>query len=364
MNRREFFKTVSLAGVALTLPRVAAADELPFNPVPADGWRTFQITTRVTPVPGTSHVWLPLPSYQDDTWVKPMGSMWSGNADDIRVMTVPGYGAQMLVASWKSASSAAPEVEVVSRCATRDWAVDLSRPTKVAPLDAATRARCLEATHLIPTGGIVRKTALEITRGKTHDLDKARAIYEWVVENTERNHKTLGCGLGDIRFMLETGDLSGKCADINTLYVGLARSVGLPARDLYGIRVAKSRFDYKSLGASGNISKAQHCRAEVWLAEHGWVPVDPADVRKVMLDEKPGLTLKDPIVAAVREKLFGAWESNWVPYNTAHDVKLPGSSRPAIPFLMYPQGEANGKRLDSVDPQSFAYTITSGEIAV
>ena len=242
--------------------------------------------------------------------------------------------------------------------------MDLSRPTKVAPLDAATRARCLEATHLIPTGGIVRKTALEITRGKTHDLDKARAIYEWVVENTERNHKTLGCGLGDIRFMLETGDLSGKCADINTLYVGLARSVGLPARDLYGIRVAKSRFDYKSLGASGNISKAQHCRAEVWLAEHGWVPVDPADVRKVMLDEKPGLTLKDPIVAAVREKLFGAWESNWVPYNTAHDVKLPGSSRPAIPFLMYPQGEANGKRLDSVDPQSFAYTITSGEIAV
>ena len=108
MNRRDFFKTVSLAGVALTLPRVAAANELLFNPIPADGWRTFQITTRVNPVPGTSHVWLPLPSFQDDTWVKPMGSMWSGNADDIRIMTVPGYGAQMLVASWKSSSSAAP----------------------------------------------------------------------------------------------------------------------------------------------------------------------------------------------------------------------------------------------------------------
>jgi transglutaminase-like putative cysteine protease len=34
--------------------------------------------------------------------------------------------------------------------------------------------------------------------------------------------------------MLESGDMGGKCADINALYVGLARSVGLPARHVYG----------------------------------------------------------------------------------------------------------------------------------
>jgi hypothetical protein len=29
--------------------------------------------------------------------------------------------------------------------------------------------------------------------------------------------------------MLESGDLSGKCADINALFVGLARACGPPA---------------------------------------------------------------------------------------------------------------------------------------
>ena len=362
MHRRDFIRTASLSAAALALPRFATGDELPFNPTPAEGWRTFQVTTRVTPVPGTTRVWLPLPSHQDDAWIKPMGNVWRGNATDIRPAIDRAYGAQMLVASWRAGDGPAPELELLSRFSVRDRAVNFDQRERVPPLDAATRARCTEATHLIPIDGIVRKTALDITRGKQHDLDKARAIYEWVVENTERNPKTRGCGLGDIRFMLETGDLSGKCADLNALFVGLARAVGLPARDLYGIRVADSRFGYKCLGKSGDISKAQHCRAEVWLRDHDWVPVDPADVRKVVLEERPGLTLKDEIVVAVREKLFGAWETNWLPYNTAHDVALPASSGPTVPYLMYPQGEANGKRLDSLDPGTFAYTITSEEI--
>lgn len=121
----------------------------------------------------------------------------------------------------------------------------------------------------------------------------------WVVPCNELvAWRPLPCGTGDIRAMLETGNLSGKCADLSSLFVGLARSVGLPARDVFGIRVADSRFGYKSLGKSGDISKAQHCRAEVWLSGFGWVPVDPADVRKVVLEEKPGLSLGDPLVLA------------------------------------------------------------------
>ena len=205
-------------------------------------------------------------------------------------------------------------------------------------------------------------TAQKATRGAKTDTDRARALYEWICDNTERNPKTRGCGLGDIRSMLESGNLSGKCADLNALFVGLARSVGLPARDVYGIRVADSKFGYKSLGKSGDITKAQHCRAEVWLAAYGWVPVDPADVRKVVLEERPGLTLKDDVVVAARNKLFGAWEMNWLAYNVAHDIALPGSNGAAVPFLMYPQGETAAGRLDSLDPTGFSYTITSKEV--
>jgi len=164
--------------------------------------------------------------------------------------------------------------------------------------------------------------------------------------------------------MLDSGDLGGKCADLSALYVGLARAAGLPAREVYGIRVAKSELGYKSLGASSeNITKAQHCRADVYLSGHGWVAVDPADVRKVVLEEPPAhRPLKDEMVEKARVRLFGSWEMNWMAYNFAHDVALPGSSGPPLAFLMYPQAETAEGRLDSLDPDTFRYEITAKEI--
>ena len=79
-------------------------------------------------------------------------------------------------------------------------------------------------------------------------MDKARAIYEWIVQNTYRNPKTRGCGVGNIRFMLESGDLGGKCADLNALYVGLSRAGGIPARDMYGMRVATVGYGIQEPG--------------------------------------------------------------------------------------------------------------------
>jgi transglutaminase-like putative cysteine protease len=248
-------------------------------------------------------------------------------------------------------------VTVTSRVATRNYAVDLSAPRRARRERPAALEHFLRPTKLLPTDGIVKATATEITRAADTDLDKARAIYQWIVDHTFRNPKTRGCGLGDIRFMLETGDLGGKCADLNALYVGLARAAGLPARDVYGIRVAKSELGYRSLGAaSQNVTKAQHCRAEVYLGGYGWAPVDPADVRKVVLEE-----LDDEIVKQARARLFGSWEMNWMAYNFAHDVSLPGSNGPPVPFLMYPQAETTDGRLDSLDADNFKYEITARE---
>ena len=50
-----------------------------------------------------------------------------------------------------------------------------------------------------------------------------------------------------------------------------------------------------------------------------------------------------------------------VGYNYAHDVRLPGSSKAAVPFLMYPQaGNAQG-RLDALDAENFKYRVASRE---
>jgi transglutaminase-like putative cysteine protease len=215
---------------------------------------------------------------------------------------------------------------------------------------------------LLPLDGIVRETARKITGTETDDVAKARAIYEWVVENTARDPVVRGCGVGDIRAMLTSGNLRGKCADLNALFVGLARSAGVPARDVYGLRVAPSRI-FTSLGRSGDVTTAQHCRAEFHSVRHGWVPVDPADVRKVILEEKPGLALTSPDVQYARRQLFGSWEGNWIAFNDAHEVRLPNSLGPVLPFLMYPQAEIAGKRLDSLHAPAFRYRITAREIS-
>lgn len=60
----------------------------------------------------------------------------------------------------------------------------------------------------------------------------------------------------------------------------------------------------------------------------------------------------------VNDALFGNWEGNWVGYNTAEDVTLQGTDH-ALPFLMYPQGEIAGQRLDELDAGAFVYEITT-----
>jgi transglutaminase-like putative cysteine protease len=113
----------------------------------------------------------------------------------------------------------------------------------------------------------------------------------------------------------------------------------------------------------GDVSKAQHCRAEFYARDYGWIPVDPADVRKVMLEEAPGgLPVSDPKVQAARHALFGSWEMNWVAYNHGHDVPLPGSAKTPIAFFMYPNAETGGERINSLDPATFRYEIHSREL--
>jgi transglutaminase-like putative cysteine protease len=364
MERRIFLRTGLGASAAAALgitPRPAGAAEPPTERNP---WRKFEAVTRieVTNPTGVTRVWAPVP-LADTDYFKRGGDTWTGNAAVARVVKDPRYGADLVYAEWP-ASEKAPLIEITSRFSTRDRAVDVSRaPARASREDRAVLARYLEPTRLLPTDGIVLETAQGITRGITSDLDKARAIYEWIVENTFRDPRVKGCGLGDIKTMLETRDLGGKCADLNALFVGLARAARVPARDVYGVRCAESA-EFKSLGKGGDITRAQHCRAEFYAPSHGWVPVDPADVRKVILEEGGGLPagLADPKAQRARAKLFGAWEMNWLAYNYAHDVTLPGSPEAPVPFLMYPQAETAEGRKDSLEPASFRYTISAREL--
>ncbi len=368
IDRRDFLKSGAAFSTLALMPMAsrAAPAANAFAPV-AGPWRAFEITTRIE-IPSSGdgvRTWIPLPSVAAADWIRPLGDTWEATSADATVHQTGDYGAKLLAVSWPK-DAAAPAVTVRSRVATRDRAVDLARRGTPTPLSAVERKLFTAATELVPTDGVVRATAAAITAGADSDLAKVRSLYEWIVVNTYRDANTRGCGSGQVAAMLQTGNLGGKCADLNALFVGLARSVGIPARELYGIRVAPSRFGYKSLGAnSADITKAQHCRAEVYLNDFGWVPMDPADVRKVVLEEPPGnRALDDARVEAARRTLFGAWETNWIAYNDARDVRLPGAAGPAVGFLMYPQAETAAGRLDCLDASTFKYTISTKEIAV
>jgi transglutaminase-like putative cysteine protease len=364
MNRREVLKTGAAVAVASTLPETAFAQSA-FAPAPG-AWRTFQTVTRleIAKPGGAMQAWVPLPAFNAPDWFRPGGSTWKASSGIAEIKRDLKYGAEFLHVVWAD-GDASPTVEVTSRFATRERAVDLSKPAGVPALPADERQLYTSATDLIPVAGIVKETADKITAGAGTEIEKARRIYEWIIDNAHRDPKTRGCGVGDVASMLRSGNLGGKCADLNALYVGLARAAGLPARDVYGLRIAPSRFGYRSLGAgTENVTRAQHCRAEVFLAGFGWVPVDPADVRKVVLEEPPGnLQLTDRKVLEARTALFGAWEMNWLAYNVAHDLDLPGARGPRLEFLMYPQAETAAGRLDSLDPDTFRYTITAREIS-
>ena len=353
MDRRAFLRTgigVSTAAAGLTWPLRSIAAETSGE----TKWRTFEVTSRVEIIKpsGVSRAWVPMPLIPDTDYQKSLGQSWTGNAAAMRVYRDEKYGSGIFYAEWPAGESA-PAVEVVTRFATRDRAVNLGAPGNPAPEDKAVLQKYLAGTKFITTDGIVRKTAREITKNSATDIDKSRALYEWIVENTFRDPKVRGCGVGDIRAMLETGNLGGKCADLNALFVGLARAAGLPARDVYGVRVADSA-EFKCLGKSGDITKAQHCRAEFYAASHGWVPVDPADVRKLVLEENGGTPLTDPKVQKARVKLFGGFEMNWLAYNYAADLKLPNSPGDPIAFFMYPQAETANERRDPLDPDGLA----------
>ena len=325
-------------------------------------WRTFDVTTRVDIVhpQGVTRVWLPIPSINSD-WQQSLHSTYTSNGSAVRGHD--GHGAGFLYVAF-SASETKPFVELTSRIQTQNRAQDWTRKS-VAPDSASALKQWTQATALLPVDGIVRSTAREATQGAHTDVDKVQKLFDWIIANTYREPKVRGCGEGDIKAMLETGNLGGKCADLNALFVGLCRSLGIPARDVYGLRVAPSAFGYKELGGNAaNLKGAQHCRAEVYLQGYGWVAMDPADVAKVMRQET-AQWIKNPqdrIVAPVNKALFGGWEGNWMAFNTSHDVVLPQSAGPQLGFLMYPTAENAGGRLDSYAPDDFKYQISAQEV--
>ena len=246
MDRRDFIRMAGTASAGFALP--GAVSGAFAQSLPAGGWKTYEVTTRVEVLKpsGVTRIWLPTPLAQDTSYMRTIGNSWHAEGGTAAQAIDPREHASMVWAEY--AAGTKPVLVLTSRFATRDVAIDLSRPGNVKPEDPALLAKYTMASDHMPTDGPVKELSSSIVKGVKGDVAKAHAIYEWIVDNTARDPKTRGCGTGDVKFMIENKLYSGKCADLNALYVALARAEGLPARDVYGVRTAPSALGYASLG--------------------------------------------------------------------------------------------------------------------
>ncbi len=290
----------------------------------------LDITIETTNGSHDTRLWLPYPvsdQYQDieDMSIK-------GNFTKSGVYRHKGNHNLILYAEWKNQAKK-PRLRVAYMASARER-VRRDFPSGAVggeiPLEVK---RYLRGTEFLPVDGKVKKIALQVTAGKKGMEARARAVYDWVVENLARDPRVRGCGLGDVEVTLSKR--SGKCADISSVFVAVARAAGVPAREVFGLRLGKK--DHQ------DITGGYHCWAEFYMPGYGWVPLDPADVRKIMLVK--GLTLDE--AKKYREYYFGAVDEYRIALvKGRNDFLTPRQSGGAVSYFMYPYAEVDGKPLE------------------
>lgn len=204
----------------------------------------------------------------------------------------------------------------------------------------------LQPHSMMPVDGKVKELADKITEGKTTDLDKVKAIYDWTIANMNRDESVKGCGTGEVEKLLDMPQ--GKCTDIHSVFVALCRASGVPAREIFGVRMSKK--------ASDDETKGQHCWSEFYLQGHGWVKADPGDVLKAVLKQK--LDKSDEKTKELADYYWGGMDSLRVALTTGRDLTLePKQDDKPLNNFGYPYAEVEGKALDYYNPADFEYNI-------
>jgi len=293
-----------------------------------------------------TRLWLPYPVTDENQTIT--GIKVTGDYAESAVYTDRTNGTPILYASWPKGVNSRKLTFTFN--AERQEVIRRDFPTKETNWDPAEYRQYMGATSLGPVDGEVKRLADRITKGKLTVLEKARAIYDWTCENSYRNPNTRGCGKGDVCQLLQ--DPGGKCTDISSLFVALCRAAGVPAREIFGIRLGKKETE--------EITTWQHCWAEFYLPGYGWVPVDPADVRKAMLVEK--LELKDAKTREYRDYFWGGIDPYRIRIATGRDIVLnPPQAGAPLNTFGYPYAEVGGNPVDFYDPKKFRYTISFRE---
>ncbi len=305
----------------------------------------IKIDMSTQPLKGKTRLWIPYPvstKYQQVTDIDIKGTFRS-----YKIYADSQYGNMMLFAFWpenvkqktldlhfkvKRVGRSTPDIlDVKNKCMDKDFFAPFLKGSRLEPLKPETL-----------------NLANQITRGKTSFAQKAWAIYNWICENMERDPSIKGCGCGNVCILLNKK--KGKCVDIHSVFVTLLKASGIPAREIFGLRLPHSGTD--------NITTWQHCWAEFYVPGAGWVAADPADYLKVLLEKR--LSPLSPEAKRLKKYYFGQIDPYRMRLSTGRDIILnPVQNSGPINYFMYPYAEIGRQPLDYLDPSTFTYSISA-----
>jgi len=304
------------------------------------GKMSFNVTIRTNETAKTVRLWLPYPVSNKNQNIENVTII--GNYNYSGIYREPENDNMILYAEWDN-PLLFPNLNIsFDVCRSEIFLKNFPEEEGPLPIDVE---EYLLPTNLSPITGQVKDIADDVTKDKKTILSKATAIYDYLVEHAERDENLNFCGDGDVCKLLQ--NLRGKCVDFSSVFIGLSRSVGIPAREILGTRISKN----------GDITSAYHCYAEFYLPNYGWVPVDPSDVTKLMSEEN--ITLNDTKVIETRDYFFGAQTETYFELSRGRDIILnPEQKAGPLNYFMYPYAEVNGEPLDFISQEYLKYTGT------
>lgn len=254
-------------------------------------------------------LWLPLA--QDDAQ-QTIRALHIDGGDGAEIVHDPRYGNAALHLR-PNAPARVGVTYVVERRAERR---SLAAAARAGSSDGAGFARWLGPDKLGGLTATVRGYAAKATAGRGTPAEKIRAIYDYVWDTMRYDKSGEGWGRGDIQWACDFK--RGNCTDFHTLFVGMARAAGIPARFEIGLPLPPAR-------GQGEIA-GYHCWARFWLDGVGWIPIDVSEAKKHP-DKK--------------DFFFGGHDANRVQLTIGRDLRFPGM-RGEINYFVKPYAEADG----------------------
>ncbi|HEV2116494.1 MAG TPA: transglutaminase-like domain-containing protein, partial [Terriglobales bacterium] len=171
------------------------------------------------------------------------------------------------------------------------------------------------------------------------ELERARALYDYVLSNMRYDKTGAGWGHGDVLYACSAK--KGNCTDFHSLFISLARSQGIPARFEIGFPLPEDQHSAEIPG--------YHCWADFYLQGAGWVPVDISEAW-----QQPSR----------REYFFGAHDADRVQFTLGRDLVLsPRQEGPPLNYFVYPYVEMNGREYNNIS-SDFSFADVRGTTSV